>query len=341
MPASDTPREQIARITALVEERLNGVKREVARDRSRTHTPEDIARECEFATVPSLRLDDMLALLAILSAPPVAGEAPPSRMAASSEGWVLAPAEPTQEMKVAGKQAVGWHAAPELFAQGIYRAMLAARPDAGRVDAETIGDVSSLIAARCVALPGKLIDCPVCGAVDRERERLASVAVPVSEEMEAALEWWCVVHSDPELFHECEQANERLLAARGAALAVPDKGGQGDQGSSGGLGQPGSGSQPGADVVATAALAIPPLKPDQAEYIAKAMRVQPFDPSVVIIGRTAPAEEDRLQSCWNEITSGATASTTSASGNEQVAASVVQPIRDEPDDTQASTGGAE
>jgi hypothetical protein len=39
------------------------------------------------------------------------------------------------------------------------------------------------------------------------------------------------------------------------ALAVPDKGVQGDQGSSGGLGQPGSGSQPGANVGATAALA--------------------------------------------------------------------------------------
>lgn len=35
-------------------------------------------------------------------------------------------------------------------------------------------DYSSLIAARCVALPGKLIDCPVCLAVDNERDRQAA-----------------------------------------------------------------------------------------------------------------------------------------------------------------------
>lgn len=44
----------------------------------------------------------------------------------------------------------------------------------GKVDPATMGDVSSLIAARCSALPGKLIDCPVCGAVDAERKRLAA-----------------------------------------------------------------------------------------------------------------------------------------------------------------------
>lgn len=46
---------------------------------------------------------------------------------------------------------------------------------------------------------------------------------------------------------------------------------------------------------------VPPLKPDQSEFIAKATQVQPFDPSVVIVGRTAPTEEDRMQSCWNEV----------------------------------------
>lgn len=40
-------------------------------------------------------------------------------------------------------------------------------------------DVSSLIAARCVALPGPLIDCPVCGAVDKERARLEAGGVPL------------------------------------------------------------------------------------------------------------------------------------------------------------------
>lgn len=40
-------------------------------------------------------------------------------------------------------------------------------------------DVSSLIAARCVALPGPLIDCPVCGAVDKERARLEAGGAPL------------------------------------------------------------------------------------------------------------------------------------------------------------------
>lgn len=41
-------------------------------------------------------------------------------------------------------------------------------------------DYSSLIAARCAALPGKLTDCPVCGAVDNERARQAREdALPV------------------------------------------------------------------------------------------------------------------------------------------------------------------
>jgi hypothetical protein len=39
----------------------------------------------------------------------------------------------------------------------------------------TAGDVSTLIAARCAADDGPLIDCPVCGAVDADRgARLSS-----------------------------------------------------------------------------------------------------------------------------------------------------------------------
>jgi len=37
-------------------------------------------------------------------------------------------------------------------------------------------DISSLVAARCVALPGRLVDCPVCGAVDNTRRSLAEIA---------------------------------------------------------------------------------------------------------------------------------------------------------------------
>src|SRR6478736_7413902 len=54
-----------------------------------------------------------------------------------------------------------------------------------------------------------------------------------------------------------------------------------------------------AEVVAT--LNLPPLKPDQADYLARMTRAEAFDPSVMIVGRTAPTEEDRLQSCYREI----------------------------------------
>lgn len=35
----------------------------------------------------------------------------------------------------------------------------------------------------------------------------------ITEEMGSAIEWWGVVHSDPDLSHEIEPANKRLLAA--------------------------------------------------------------------------------------------------------------------------------
>jgi hypothetical protein len=45
-------------------------------------------------------------------------------------------------------------------------------------------DYSSLIAARCVALPGKLIDCPVCLAVDNERARQAAPSADKLRELD-------------------------------------------------------------------------------------------------------------------------------------------------------------
>lgn len=67
---------------------------------------------------------------------------------------------------------------------GELEAALATPPAAPSMPA---GDVSSLIAARCSALPGKLIDCPVCGAVDKERDRQeADVAALVKAAFEAA-----------------------------------------------------------------------------------------------------------------------------------------------------------
>lgn len=140
-----------------------------------------------------------------------------------------------------------------------------------------------------------------------------------------------------------------------AGLAVPDKGVQGDQDSSGGLGQPGSGSQLGAAVGATAALADvaaerrrqviqegwAPERDDkyEAEELAQAAAayalsaaglpdtandVWPLGWAMSWFKATTPrrdlikagalilAEIERLDR--------ATASTTSASGNEQVAA---------------------
>lgn len=58
-----------------------------------------------------------------------------------------------------------FHAA-EMAAALVIEQALRAQPQARE-------DYSSLIAARCGALPGKLIDCPVCLAVDNERDRLA------------------------------------------------------------------------------------------------------------------------------------------------------------------------
>lgn len=46
-------------------------------------------------------------------------------------------------------------------------------------------DYSSLIAARCVALPGKLTNCPVCLAVDNERDRQAA---PSADKLRTAVE---------------------------------------------------------------------------------------------------------------------------------------------------------
>lgn len=63
-------------------------------------------------------------IIVALSAPPVAGEAIPSRMAASSEGWVLVPREPTKEMQHAASRNA------RAFDTGIdiYRRMIAAAP---------------------------------------------------------------------------------------------------------------------------------------------------------------------------------------------------------------------
>lgn len=51
-------------------------------------------------------------------------------------------------------------------------------------------DYSSLIAARCVALPGKLIDCPVCLAVDNERDRQAAPSADKLREVLIDLTSW-------------------------------------------------------------------------------------------------------------------------------------------------------
>jgi hypothetical protein len=141
------------------------------------------------------------------------------------------------------------------------------------------------------------------------------------------------------------------------ALAVPDKGVQGDQGSSGGLGQPGSGSQPGADVGATAALAIwDPSDLDRLDEIALHLSqtgnvsmgndivsatIALADRRDVIADLSAAMREacdllaerrhgnparsagHNARLCLESVlASRATASATSASGNEQVAAVV-------------------
>jgi len=95
-----------------------------------------------------MRVGDLRALKSVLSAalaireeaPAGAGEAPEPPAHLSSEA------------------AYGWSCG--------YEAALRAQPQARE-------DYSSLIAARCLALPGKLVDCPVCGAVDNERARQA------------------------------------------------------------------------------------------------------------------------------------------------------------------------
>lgn len=66
-------------------------------------------------------------------------------------------------------------------------AALSGQPAAPSLPAD---DVSSLIAARCSALPGKLINCPVCGAVDKERDR---------QEADVDLLMWLAEHRRLEL----------------------------------------------------------------------------------------------------------------------------------------------
>lgn len=55
----------------------------------------------------------------------------------------------------------------------VWREVFADLITALRAQPQAREDYSSLIAARCSALPDKLIDCPVCLAVDNERDRLA------------------------------------------------------------------------------------------------------------------------------------------------------------------------
>jgi hypothetical protein len=99
---------------------------------------------------------------------------------------------------------------------------------------------------------------------ERSEASTPPVAVPVSEERVEAAARALLTAQRGEAEAKVREAMDLSVwmvakndarAALTAALAVPDKGVQGDQGSSGGLGQPGSGSQPGANVGATAALA--------------------------------------------------------------------------------------
>lgn len=66
------------------------------------------------------------------------------------------------------------------------------------------GDISSLIGARCVALPGKLIDCPVCGAVDNERRAFVGHVAKQSSARMSSIAATYLAHADP---------NVRSLAA--------------------------------------------------------------------------------------------------------------------------------
>lgn len=86
-------------------------------------------------------------------------------------------------------------------------------PDAPqKVDPATVGDVSSLIVARCIAADGPLIDCPVCGAVDKERARLAAEG----EKPAPAGEAWVLQRNDfpHRVFFDKAEAAEACASER-------------------------------------------------------------------------------------------------------------------------------
>ena len=81
--------------------------------------------------------------------------------------------------------------------------------DARKVDPSTMGDVSSLIAARCIAADGPLIDCPVCGAVDKERDRLAAEGEKPAPGLSEGQKWALTTldaYTSPDPSHDTRKA---------------------------------------------------------------------------------------------------------------------------------------